>query len=82
MEYAKVILVWSTPTCEIEIGSTIDPEVLQATKHSILRRAQHKVAANIGDEVQEMKARYELAGLQALLNGVVPEDLNEAVHDE
>lgn len=76
MEYAKVVLVWSRQGADIELGSTIDPQVLRAAKHSILRLAQHRLAAAIGDEMREMKARHELEGLKALLDSAVPEPVS------
>ncbi len=73
MEFAKVVLYWSRPGADIELGSSIDPQALRMVKYAILCSAEHRVAAAIGDELAEMKARHELKGLQALLDNAVPD---------
>jgi hypothetical protein len=70
----RVNIVWTTEHGDVELASTIDPRVLRAAKASVLRTAEHKVAANVGyGEVRELHARLEYTRLKELLDYVLPE---------
>jgi len=70
----RASLVWrSEEDGDIELANCIDPDVLKAVKDAALRRAQHQVAANVGDEVRELKFQVEYQKLKELLEYVLPE---------
>jgi hypothetical protein len=70
----RVKIIWTTEHGDAELASTIDPRVLRAAKASVLRTAQHKVAANVGyGEVRELRARLDYERLKEVLDYVLPE---------
>ena len=73
----RLSIVWNTEHGDVELASTIDPRLLRAAKASVLRTAQHKVAANVGyGEVRELRARLDYERLKEVLDYVLPEVSN------
>ena len=68
----KSSIVWTSEQGELELAHSISPKVLRDLKASALRAAQHRVAANVGDEVRELWAKLEYIRLKKLLDYVVP----------
>ena len=70
----RASLIWrSDEDGDVELASAIGPHELMTVKHAALRDAQHKVAANVGDEVRELKFQVEYQKLKELLDYVLPE---------
>ena len=77
----RLSIVWNTEHGDVELASTIDPRLLRAAKASVLRTAQHKVAANVGyGEVRELRARLDYERLKEVLDYVLPEVSEHSRH--
>jgi len=73
----RASLVWKGEYGDIELASTIDPEILYAIKEAALRMSQHKIAANTGDEVREVKFNADHKALEELLDYALPRRLKK-----
>jgi hypothetical protein len=77
----RLSIVWATEQGDLELASTIDPQVLRAAKASVLRTAQHKLAANVGyGEVRELRARLDYERLKEVLDYVLPKVSRQSRH--